>query len=253
MYITGYHNKEQMIYSRNRIRIPKIQFKSYRNNEKKPHLSNKKKKALIKLLVILIIAIVVVKNMINAINPIVKSICADQAKSIATVVSNEQASIVMEKYSYEDLATVIKDDDGRIQMIKLNIVPVNQIISEVALAIQEELDGVENANFGIRLGSFTGSTLLSGSGPYVKVKMSTVGTVETDLKSEFKTAGINQTLHQIYLDVHCNVSILTPFDSTTEEIKNQILIAESIIVGEIPNSYYNFTGVDSRDTLEVVE
>lgn len=83
--------------------------------------------------------------------------------------------------------------------------------------------------------------------------MSTIGNVETELKSEFKTAGINQTLHQIYLDITCNVSILTPFNSTTEEIKNQILIAESIIVGEIPSSYYNFNGTDNKDALEVIE
>ena len=209
--------------------------------------------ALIKVFIILVVEILIARNIVNAINPIVKRQCSNRAKSIATIISNEQATVVMEKYNYEDLAVVIKDDDGKIQMIKLNIIPVNEIISEVAVAIQQELNSVENADFGIRLGSFTGINLLSGSGPYVRVKMSTIGNIETELKSEFKTAGINQTLHQIYLDISCDVSILTPFSATTEQIKNQILIAESIIVGEIPSSYYNFNGVDSKDTLEVVE
>lgn len=252
MYIIKYHNKEEKIYSRNRIIIPKLNFNKL-NNSKKNNKDKTKKIALFKIFIMLVIEILVARNIINAIDPIIERQCSNQAKSIATIISNEQATKVMQNYNYEDLAVIIKDDSGKIQMIKLNIVPVNEIISDVALQIQEELNSVENANFGIRLGSFTGIKLLSGFGPYVKVRMSTIGNVETELKSEFKTAGINQTLHQIYLDINCNVSILTPFNNTTEEIKNQILIAESIIVGEIPGSYYNFNGLDSKDALEVVE
>lgn len=252
MYVIKYHNKEEKIYSRNRIIIPKLNFNKS-NNRKKNNKNRRKKCAFIKIFVILIIEIIVAKNIINAIDPIIERQCSNQAKSIATIISNEQATQVMKKYNYEDLAVIIKDDNGKIQMIKLNIIPVNEIISDVALKIQEELNSVENANFGIRLGSFTGIKLLSGFGPYVKVRMSTIGNVETELKSVFKTAGINQTLHQIYLDINCNVSILTPFNNTTQEITNQILIAESIIVGEIPESYYNFKGLDSQDALEVVE
>lgn len=255
MYIIEYHNKIDKIYSRKRIRIPKLSFNKINNhkNYNKKSGNENKKRAFLKIIVILVIEIIVAKSMINAIDPIIKRQCSTQAKSIATLICNEQATKVMENYKYEDLAVVIKDDNGKIQMIKLNIIPVNEIISDVAIKIQEELNSVENANFGIRLGSFTGIKLLSGVGPYVKVRMSTIGTVETELKSQFKSAGINQTVHQIYLDINCNVSILTPFNSTTEEIKNQILIAEAVIVGEIPSSYYNFNGVDEKDALEVVE
>lgn len=252
MHVPKYHNKMEKIYSRNRIRLPKFEF--YNNgNIRKNNKMPKKQKVLFKVIAILLVEIIVAYSVINAIDPIVKRQCSNKAKSIATIISNEQATIVMENYRYEDLAVVIKDDAGKIQMVKLNIIPVNEIISDVAIKIQQELNNVDNASFGIRLGSFTGIKLLSGSGPYVKIKMSTIGNVETELKSEFKTAGINQTLHQIYLDITCDVSILTPFNSTTEEIKNQILIAESIIVGEIPSSYYNFNGTDNKDALEVIE
>lgn len=252
MYITGYHNKNERIYSRKRIVIPKINI-SKLNNTPNKKINNNKTLAMVKIIIIAVVEIIVAKYIVNAINPIVNRLCSNQAKSIATIISNEQASIVMEKYNYEDLAVILKDDNGKIQMVKLNIIPVNEIISEVTVAIQESFNNTENANFKIRLGSFTGMKLLSGRGPYVNIRLSTIGNIETELKSEFKTAGINQTLHQIYLEIKCNVCILTPFDSTTEEIKNQILIAESIIVGEIPSSYYNFNGVDSKDTLEIVE
>lgn len=246
MYIIEYHNKIDKIYSRKRIELPKFNFNKNNRN-------NKKSGAIFKIVLILLIEILVASNIVKAIDPIIKRQCSNQAKSIATKISNEQATIVMENYKYEDLAVVIKDNDGKIQMVKLNIIPVNEIISDVAIKIQDELNNTENANFGIRLGSFFGIKLLSGMGPNIKIRMSTIGNVETDLKSEFKEAGINQTLHQIYLDITCNVSILTPYNSATEQIKNQILIAESIIVGEIPNSYYNFKGIDSNDVLEVIE
>lgn len=81
----------------------------------------------------------------------------------------------------------------------------------------------------------------------------TEGTVETDLKSEFKEAGINQTLHRIYLEVRCNVSILTPYDTINETIINQVLLAEGVIIGNIPNTYYNLEGLNSDQMLETIE
>lgn len=103
-------------------------------------------------------------------------------------------------------------------------------------------------------GSFTGFKLLAGRGPGVKITISSIGDVETDLKSEFTAQGINQTLHRVYLQVKCNVNILTPFDNTSQEITNQVLLMENIIVGNIPNTYYNLQGVDgSSEALEVME
>lgn len=246
MSIHKYHNKVEKIYSRKRIIIPNFKFNKNQD-------SNKKNKAFIKIIIMLIIEILVARNIMNAINPIINTQCVNKAKSIATIISNEQATIVMENYKYEDLAVVIKDDNGKIQMVKLNIIPVNEIISDVAIKIQEQLNNVESTKFGIRLGSFLGVKLFSGVGPNMNVRMSTIGNVETELKSEFKSAGINQTLHQIYLDISCEVSILTPYDNINEKIKNQVLIAESIIVGEIPQSYYNFDGVDTNSTMEVID
>ena len=79
------------------------------------------------------------------------------------------------------------------------------------------------------------------------------GTVETDLRSEFKEAGINQTLHRIYLEIRCDVSILTPYETINETIVNQVLLTEGVIVGNIPNTYYNLEGLNSEQMMEVIE
>ena len=72
------------------------------------------------------------------------------------------------------------------------------------------------------------------------------------MKSEFQSAGINQTLHKIYLDVSCNVRVLTPFSSIDEKVINQVLLAESVIVGNIPDTYYNLEGMNEEAAVDVM-
>lgn len=83
--------------------------------------------------------------------------------------------------------------------------------------------------------------------------MATVGNVETDLVSQFSQSGINQTLHRIYLNVNCTVTILTPFDTIEQSITNQVLIAEAVIVGDVPSTYYNLNGVKEDNLIELVK
>jgi len=95
---------------------------------------------------------------------------------------------------------------------------------------------------------------LAGRGPGVKIQISPIGTLETDLKSEFTSQGINQTLHRVYLDVKVKVNILTPFKDIEKEITNQVLLVENIIVGRIPQNYYNLEGLNgTSDALEIIE
>ena len=81
----------------------------------------------------------------------------------------------------------------------------------------------------------------------------TDGTVETDLRTEFVEAGINQTLHRIYLEVRCNVTILTPYDTIKETIVNQVLLVEGVIIGNIPDTYYNLEGLSGDQSMEMID
>lgn len=232
------------IYSRKRINLPRS-FKNNKNNEKLVKIT--------KIVFVMCIAIVTANVIIYAIRPIIDKQCINMAKSISTKISNEQATLVMSKYKYEDLCSILKDNNGNITMIKANVIPINEIISDVAIKIQDEFNKTDNSDFSIKLGSFTGSRLLSGKGPNVNIKMSTIGNLDTDLRSEFSSAGINQTLHKMYLQVECNVIILTPFNTIEEKISNQVLLAEAVIVGTTPNTYYNFDGVTTNNLLDVIE
>ena len=133
------------IYSRPRIRIPKIFFQA--RNEMK----NKKARKLIKILLVVMIAFLTVKFSLDSVLPIFDTLCENEAKSIATIVSNEQATNVMREHSYDDLFTIEKDAEGNITMIKSNVIPINEIISDVANKIQIELDNKGRDNIQIAL------------------------------------------------------------------------------------------------------
>lgn len=242
------------IYSRNRITLPKKlpNIKGFFSKSNLPQNRNKTRK-IITILAILSIAFLVAKTSLEAIYPVFETLCENRAIAIATKISNEQATLVMANYKYQDLCTVTKDINGNVTMIKSNIIPINEIISDVAVRIQEELDKESNTSFRIPLGSFTGSKLLSGMGPEIPFRMSSVGNVETDLRSEFSSAGVNQTLHRIYLQVECNVAILTPFNVIEKKIANQVLLAEAVIVGTVPETYYNLEGMTRDNTIDVIE
>lgn len=217
-------------------------------------MKNRNMAKISKILLILLIAFITAKSILNAISPIFDTLCENRAKSIATLISNEQATNVMKEHSYDELFTVEKDLNGNITMIKSNIVPINEIISDIANKIQEEINKRGRENIEIALGSFTGSKILAGRGPGIKIRISSIGNVETDLKSEFIAQGINQTLHRVYLQVKCEINILTPFDDISREITNQVLLIENVIVGNIPNTYYNLEGLSgSSEALEVIE
>lgn len=236
------------IYSRPRIKLPKVSIKGV------PPEILKRRKKIIEIIFILIIAFSVVKLVLDAVLPIFNTLCENRAKSIATMISNEQATIVMTEHSYDELFTIEKDNNGNVVMIKANVVPINEIISDVANRIQEQLDQKGREDVEIALGSFTGFKLLAGRGPGIKIRISSIGNVETDLRSEFTSQGINQTLHRVYLQVKCRVSILTPFNDIEQEITNQVLLAENVIVGNIPSTYYNLEGLNGKsDALELVE
>ena len=235
------------IYSRPRIRLPKIFFSN--GGDK----SLKRKQKIAKIFIIMVIAFSTVKIVLDAISPIFNALCEDKAKSIATIISNNEATNVMKDHTYDELFTIEKDNDGNITMIKSNVIPINEIISDVAVKIQNLINERGKENIKIAIGSFTGSKLLSGRGPGIPIKISSIGNVETDLRSEFSAQGINQTLHRVYLQVDCEVCILTPYNTISEKVSNQVLLIENVIVGKIPNTYYNLDGIDSSNVLDIIE
>ena len=142
------------IYSRKRIRLPIL-------NTTLPAKEWKKKQKQMKIIIIFGVALLTVSLVVRMIEPMLNTQCIVRAKSIATIISNEEASKVMKAYEYADLATIEKDENQDIKMIHMNVIPLNEIMSNIAVQIQNRLNKIDREDFGIRLGAFTSNPLLS--------------------------------------------------------------------------------------------
>ncbi len=137
------------IYSRPRIIIPKLRIrkttikeinniKNSNNNEGQIKKIDKSK--IIVIIIIMVIAFATAKTIIDAVYPIFDSLCETKAKSVATIISNKQATKVMKEHTYDEMFLVEKDSNENITMIKSNMVAINEIISDVAVRIQEDMN-----------------------------------------------------------------------------------------------------------------
>ena len=244
-----YQPKENYkIYSRPRLNL------AFLKNTPKSHKSRRKIKNTMPVVSIFLVAIITCFSIWNFVNPIFETLCKDKAKSVATMITNEETKKIIEKYNYDTFFTIQKDEKGSIQIINANVLRINQVTSDIAVAIQKALDNNEKNKIYIHSGAITGIRFLSGTGPRIPLKIASVGNIDTDLRSEFISQGVNQTLHRVYLNIKTNVSILSSFKTIESSIENQVLIAEHVIIGEIPSNYYNFNGMENeKEALRLVE
>lgn len=140
------------IYSRPRIKLPKFYFRefNFKGNKKNNKINSNKGK----ITIILLVAVLTAKIILDAVYPIFDTLCESKAKSIATIISNEEASNVMKQYSYDELFTVEKDANNNITMIKSNIKAINEITSSIAVKIQNRINETERENIEIALRKF---------------------------------------------------------------------------------------------------
>ena len=112
--------------------------------------------------------------------------------------------------------------------------------ADILDTILTRIDQVSARELSIPVGTLTGFSLLAGRGPRISVRMESVGSSEANFHNEFVSAGINQTKHQIILTVDVSVSILLPGFTTATKVSNSFIVAETVIVGAVPDTYTYF-------------
>ena len=245
------------IYSRKRF-ILKPSLSGFGNSGRVPGSFPRKtyiiKRKTLKVMIVLIVTILIYQLILSSIEPVFETLCEEKVRSVATVISNQESTKVMNKYQYDELYTIEKDEAGNITIIKSNVAPINNMISDLTEAIQNRFNELENTEINIPIGNLFGTYYFSGVGPSIPAKVRISGTLDTEVKSEFLAKGINQTLHRIYVNFECYAKIITPIQNFEKKITNQFIIAEHIIVGNIPDTYYNLEGMSGTDDmLNVIE
>ncbi|MEW8955685.1 sporulation protein YunB [Clostridium sp.] len=158
-----------------------------------------------------------------------------RAKAIF-ILNDNINKIFKEKFNYEDIIKVEKDDEGNITMIRADTLKMNTLATEVALNSQKDLRDIGAVGIKIPLGYVLNNNVIANIGPDISIKMQPVGDIEITYTSEFESAGINQTRHKIYLNVKTKVKVNVPLKTNDLEIAHEIPICETIIVGKIPNT-----------------
>lgn len=203
-----------------------------------------KNKRIIIFVICLLIPIVIFEAVTLLIEPSIMALCQIRATSIGVTVSNTAVKEVMSEIDYTDLVTLEKDNNGKIIALQAKVIEMNQVSSMIGTKMQELYSQINDAYVKIPIGNFTGNALLAGRGPNIVVRIIPAGTVSTDFKTEFISTGINQTRHRIYLEIISKVRIVAPLTTKTIEVVNNVNVAETVLIGDVPNSFYHLEGVD---------
>lgn len=223
-------------------RIQKIE--SSIGKYKKQKKKSRRKKIIFCLCIV--VPIVLFEVFTILIEPSIIAMCEIQANSIGVSVSNKAIKQVMEEVGYDmQLVLLEKDEGGNIIALQANVVEMNYIASLIGSRTQQMYNELTEAYIKIPIGNFTGNALLAGRGPSLQVRIVPVGTVGSDFKTEFVSTGINQTRHRVYLQVISSMRVIAPFTTKTIKVVNNVNVAETVLIGDVPNSYYNLEGVDN--------
>ncbi len=168
-----------------------------------------------------------------------------RAEAMAVEYINEAVRGVMgDQTAYSDLMQVYTDSAGRVTMLQANAVRMNELATVTALQAQARLESADAQSVAIPLGAALGIPFLSAAGPRIQVAIVPVSAVSAAFSTEFESAGINQTRHKIYLSLHTTVRLVIPSGAKTVSLGSEVLIAESIIVGDVPDSYVQVPDMD---------
>jgi len=166
-----------------------------------------------------------------------------RTKSIINhVVSKAVNESFHENINYDEIVIINRDENDRIDSIQTDIVKLNRIYADLSLDIQKKLLELSEEKISIPLGAVFGKSLFAAGGPKINVRVIPTGSVETDFESEFVSAGINQTRHRIYLEVKTTVGIVVPCTDKKTEITTRIPVAETVIIGDVPEFYIDRDG-----------
>ena len=139
-------------------------------------------------------------------------------------------------YGYDYFVTIDRDESGAVTAIKANMARINALSSELLSDIVEAADRGE-LSLSIPIGNILGSSLLLGKGPDIPVDITLLTSSRVDFKNEISAAGINQTKHEMKLDVVVDIDVVLPWRTVSTQVVTEILIAETVIVGEVPQTY----------------
>lgn len=173
----------------------------------------------------------------KSMTPIILDIAQTRLKAETTLALNEAIFDVLANCNDQDFVNVEKNNQNDVVLISANSAYVNRLAREVSVVSQKQINNIQKFRIQIPIGTLSGIPLLSEKGTEVEVTVTPIGKVTCSFTSDFESAGINQTVHKIFLNVCSRVDLIIPTFHMEVETVTPILISESIIVGKVPNTF----------------
>ena len=176
--------------------------------------------------------------------PLLRELAETQVKNSTSDLANDAltAQLSRDSVAYDRIVYFEKDLNGRITAMKTNILEVNRMKTEILELINQEILSMDTARLGIPIGSLIFPELFAGKGFCIPIHILSIRNSDATFSSQFQQAGINQTLHRLIMELSVDVSILVLGQTESFSVSSQVVVAETIIVGEVPDTFLNTGG-----------
>lgn len=159
---------------------------------------------------------------------------------VSMVIDREIQRLMLEEFlSYDKIAIINRDSAGRVTSVSANSVLINNFANDLDIKIGDIIDDTDRIEKGVYLSGLLGADLFAGIGPKIPIRFQQVSVTHADIAHTFEEAGINQTLHTITLLISVDIQILLPMAHSTITVKSEMPIAQTLIVGMVPDAYFN--------------
>ncbi|HIW02503.1 MAG TPA: sporulation protein YunB [Candidatus Protoclostridium stercorigallinarum] len=166
--------------------------------------------------------------------PVISTVVTETTRMKVSEAIDDMTEKQLYEVEYGDFVILDTDSDGNVTFVQMNSVAVNLFARRVTSLIRGEMEKFEEQGIAIPLGTITGVPLLSDIGPELTYNVLDLGVVDADFYSEFSSAGINQTLHRLYMKIIVNMRIVLPGYSLAFDNSSTVMICENIIAGDVP-------------------
>ena len=211
---------------------------------------NKKIYPLVCLIAIVIIFIIIITLCVYKIHPVIMNVAVSNAETIMLNSANEAVLKILEdeEITYDKIVRLSNNEDGYIKGLEIDVYRINQLKSLISNKTSDLVSESEQYDFGIPIGSFLGNDFTNGFGPLIPFKMQMTTTAFVNFTNDFKTAGINQVLHIINVDIIIRGNLVVSGYRKTIETKTSVIAAQTVIVGKTPDAFTNVVESEKDNT-----
>ena len=190
------------------------------------------------------LALAVIFLIDSALRPTLTALAQARVENAVTRIVNDavDGTLTSEAISYSDLVTLEKDAAGQVSVLAANTAQLNALRAEILGEVLAQLEQLDSQELGVPLGSLTGFATASDLGPVLPVRVLTAAVPTADFENVFTSAGINQTLHRIMLNVRVECTLLIPGGTVDTTVEAQVCAAETLLVGQVPDAYLELPG-----------